>query len=146
MRVCRVGVFCAVLILPLAAPRAADAPPRELAGELSLTGKIVHPQQYGLAQLQAMPSQDVRVSFDTEHGSEQAGFTGVPLWALIGEAGGIDDKAKGAVLRHTIKVTGRDGYFVVLSPARSLPISAPSRHWSPTSARAKRRGRAAFAW
>lgn len=110
-------VFCAVLVLPLAAPRAADAP----AGELSMTGKVAHPQQYDLAKLQAMPHQEIQVSFDTEHGAEQAGFTGVPLWALIGQAGGIDDKAKGAVLRHTIKITGRDGYFVVLSTGEIAP-------------------------
>lgn len=112
----RLAILCVVLLLPLAA-RAADAP----AGELALTGKIVHPQQFDLAKLLALPSQDVQVSFDTEHGSQQTGFTGVALWVLLGEAGGIDDKAKGAVLRHTIKVTGRDGYFVMLSTGEIAP-------------------------
>lgn len=54
-------------------------------------------------------------------GLKQADFTGVALWALLGEAGGIDDKTKDAVLRHTIKVTGRDGYFVVLSTGEIAP-------------------------
>ena len=112
----RLAILCVVLLLPLAA-RAAHGP----AGELALTGKVAHPQQFDLAKLRGLPSQDVQVSFDTEHGPEQAGFTGVALWALIGEAGGIDDKAKGAVLRHTIKVTGRDGYFVVLSTGEIAP-------------------------
>jgi hypothetical protein len=113
----RLAILCTVLLLPLASIHAAEAPP----GELALTGKVVHPQQFDLAKLRALPSQDVQVSFDTEPGAERAGFTGVALWALLGEVGGIDDKAKGAVLRHTIKVTGRDGYFVVLSTGEIAP-------------------------
>ncbi len=117
MRLRRLALLCIILVLPVAAARAADAP----AGELALTGKVVHPQQFDLAKLRALPSEEVQVSFDTEHGPEHAGFTGVSLWGLLGEAGGIDDKARGAVLRHTIKVTGRDGYFVVLSTGEIAP-------------------------
>lgn len=113
----RLAIFCVVLLLPFGAAQAADAP----AGELSLTGMVAHPQQFDLVKLRALPSEDVQVRFDTERGPEQAGFTGVALWALLGEAGGIDDKTKGAVLHHTIKVTGRDGYFVVLSTGEIAP-------------------------
>ena len=43
------------------------------------------------------------------------------LWALLAEAGGIDDSEKGAELRHTIKITGRDGYRVVISTGEIAP-------------------------
>ena len=113
----RLAIFCGVLLLPCGVVQAADAP----SGELSLTGRVAHPQQFDFVKLRALPSQDVQVMFDTEPGPEQADFTGVALWALLGKAGGIDDKTKGAVLRHTIKVTGRDGYFVVLSTGEIAP-------------------------
>ena len=121
MRFCHVAAFCAVLLLPLAAPRAADAPPGELAGELSLTGKVVHPQQFNLEKLKALASQQVQVSFLSERGEQKMSFTGVPLWALLGEAGGLADTEKGAALHHTIKITAKDGYWVVISTGEIAP-------------------------
>ena len=52
---------------------------------------------------------------------EEASFTGVPLWTLLGEVGGIDDPAKRAELRHVIRITARDGYVVVLSTGEIAP-------------------------
>ena len=46
---------------------------------------------------------------------------GVLLWMQLDKADGIDDTAKGAELRHTIKVSGRDGYVVVLSTGEIVP-------------------------
>ena len=43
------------------------------------------------------------------------------LWTLLEAAGGIDDPAKGAELRHTINIRGRDGYIVVLSTGEIAP-------------------------
>jgi hypothetical protein len=45
----------------------------------------------------------------------------VLLWTLLGEVGGIDDPAKGAELHHTISITGRDGYLVVISTGEIAP-------------------------
>jgi hypothetical protein len=118
MRLGRIAVFCAVLLLPLAAPRAADAP---AAGTLPLTGRVAHPQQFDLAKLQALPSQTVQVSFLTEHGEQKMSFTGVPLWALLGEAGGLADTEKSAALHHTIKISAKDGYWVVISTGEIAP-------------------------
>jgi hypothetical protein len=45
----------------------------------------------------------------------------VLLWTLLGEAGGIDDPTKGAELRHTISITGRDGHVVIISTGEIAP-------------------------
>ena len=63
----------------------------------------------------------MQVSFEGERGAQNSSFTGVRLWTLLDKAGGIDDGAKGAELRHTSKVTGRDGYVVVLSTGEIAP-------------------------
>jgi hypothetical protein len=117
MRLGRVAILCAVLLLPSVAVRAADAP----AGELSLTGQVAHPQQFSLDKLKSLASQQVQVSFLSERGEQKMSFTGVPLWALLGEAGGLADTAKGAALHHTIKVTAKDGYWVVISTGEIDP-------------------------
>jgi hypothetical protein len=111
------AVLCVVLLLSSAAVRAADAP----AGELSLTGKVAHPEQFDLAKLKALASQQVQVSFLSERGEQEMSFTGVPLWALLGEAGGIADTEKSAALHHTIKITAKDGYWVVISTGEIAP-------------------------
>jgi hypothetical protein len=116
----RVAFLCAILLLALPGGWAQAADPTDKP-VLSLTGKVQHAQQFDLDQLRALPSQDLSVSFDTEHGPQQSHYTGVLLWALLDKAGGIDDATKGAVLRHVIKVTGRDGYFVLLSTGEIAP-------------------------
>jgi DMSO/TMAO reductase YedYZ molybdopterin-dependent catalytic subunit len=90
-------------------------------GVVSLVGKVKHPQQFDLETLQRLPAQQVTVSYQAGRGVEEASFTGVPLWTLLGEAGGIDDPAKRAELRHVIKITARDGYIVVLSTGEIAP-------------------------
>jgi hypothetical protein len=116
VRLRRLVFLCAVL-LPLAAPRAADAP----VGALSLTGKVAHPQQFNLDRLKALASQRVQVSFLSERGEQKMGFTGVPLWALLSEAGGLADTDKSAALHHTVKITATDGYWVVISTGEIAP-------------------------
>ena len=88
---------------------------------VSLGGKVKHPQQFDLETLQWLPAQQVTVSYQTGRGVEEASFTGVSLWTLLGEAGGIDDPAKSAELRHVIRITARDGYVVVLSTGEIAP-------------------------
>jgi hypothetical protein len=112
----RLVILC-FLLLPLGAAHAADAP----AGELSLTGKVVHAQQFSLDKLKALASQQVQVSFLSERGEQKMSFTGVPLWALLGEAGGLADTEKGAALHHTLKITAKDGYWVVISTGEIAP-------------------------
>jgi DMSO/TMAO reductase YedYZ molybdopterin-dependent catalytic subunit len=88
---------------------------------LSLDGTIKQPQHWTLDDLRKMPAQHVSVSYETERGPVTATFTGVPLWSLIEAAGGIDDPAKSAALRHAIRITATDGYVVVTSTGEIAP-------------------------
>ena len=88
---------------------------------LLIDGKVKHPQRLSLDALRRLPAERVDVSFQTSHGMEKASYTGVLLWRLLDEAGGLDDAARGAELRHTINITGRDGYVVVVSTGEIAP-------------------------
>ena len=103
------------LALLLTLPAAAQAP------MLSLEGKVKQPRHWTLDELKKMPGQRVDVSYQTEKGQVSASFTGVPLWSLIEAAGGIDDAAKGAAIRHAIRITATDGWVVVTSTGEISP-------------------------
>jgi DMSO/TMAO reductase YedYZ molybdopterin-dependent catalytic subunit len=97
------------------------SPPTQAAAGLTLEGKLKHPQWMDLEALHRLPSEQVLISFQSERGATTASYTGVRLWAVLAAAGGIDDEEKGAELRHVVKVTGRDGYVVVLSTGEIAP-------------------------
>src|SRR5215469_15119820 len=99
----------------LAGAAAAQTPPG-----LTLDGKVKHPQHWTIDDLRKLPAQHVVVSYLTERGPVTASFTGVPLWSLI-ETAGIDDDAKGAVIRHAIRITASDGWVVVTSTGELAP-------------------------
>ena len=115
-------------VLFLLTIEAVVAPDQSASGEsitqssaLVLDGKVKHPQRLSVDALRKFPAERVQVSFQTARGIEKSSYTGVLLWTLLGEAGGIDDSAKGAELRHTISITGRDGYTVVISTGEIAP-------------------------
>ena len=114
MRLGRVAASLAAAVW-LAGTAAAQAP------VLSLDGKVKHPQHWTLDDLRKMPAQHVDVSYQTDRGATNASFTGVPLWSLIAAAGGIDDDARGAAIRHAIRVTATDGWVVVASTGEIAP-------------------------
>jgi hypothetical protein len=119
----RRGLAIALLLslgsFPLLAADRGDAPAGP--STIALDGRLKHPQSLDLAALQRLPADHVQVSFHTEHGTTTAGFTGPRLWALLGAAGGLADYKRGAAIRHSITVTGRDGYFIVLSTGEIAP-------------------------
>ena len=119
-------VFIALLVFGSPAHADDRAAPATIAANqnwvVSLSGKVKHPQQFDLEILQRLPAQQVTVSYQAGRGVEEASFTGVSLWTLLGEAGGIDDPAKRAELHHVIRITARDGYVVVLSTGEIPPI------------------------
>ena len=88
---------------------------------LSIEGHVRQPHPFDLDALRKLPAETVQVSFEGERGTQNARFTGVRLWALLDQAGGLDDSEKGAELRHTLKITGRDGYVVVISTGEIAP-------------------------
>ena len=87
----------------------------------SLTGKVKQPQEIGVEALQRLPPERVEVSFRTDRGPQQASFTGARLWTLLEMVGGIDDADKSAPLHHILRITGRDGYWVLLSTGEIAP-------------------------
>jgi len=96
---------------------AAEAP------SLKLGGNVEHPQIFTLADLKAMPPTQVDASFGTMHGQEHHVWTGVKLLALIEKAGMKTEKAKFAVLRHSVLISGNDGYAVALSMGEMEPMA-----------------------
>jgi len=106
------AIIAAALLI---APAEAQSP------TLSLEGKVKTPQHWSLDDLKKMPAQHADVTYQTEKGPVTASFTGVLLWSLIEAAGGIDDPAKGAAVRHPIRITATDGYVVVTSTGEISP-------------------------
>lgn len=116
--------FVVLLLLTCAPIKAAEQSAPAVATPstgLILDGKVKHPQRVNVDLLRSLPAEHVDVSFQAAHGTEKSSYTGVLLWALLAEAGGIDDPEKGAELRHTINITGRDGYSVVISTGEIAP-------------------------
>jgi DMSO/TMAO reductase YedYZ molybdopterin-dependent catalytic subunit len=104
-----------VAALLLVAPAAAQPP------GFSLDGKVRQPRQFTVADLKNLPAEHADVAFQTERGTTKSSYTGVLLWSLVEAAGGIDDDAKGAALRHAIRITAKDGYVVVTSTGEIAP-------------------------
>jgi hypothetical protein len=105
-------VFIALLCLAL------------LRGNESRSEPAVAPTLEGLVQqrlvldetfLESFTPVTVDVTFETDKGEKSGHYTGVLLWSLIEKAGLTDIAAKNAALRHTLLVTGRDGYAVSLA-------------------------------
>src|SRR5262245_57434341 len=67
------------------------------------------------ALLKSLPAVNIDVSFKTGQGKKSSSYTGVLLWTLIEKAGTVDEAGKNATLRHTLLITGRDGYATALA-------------------------------
>jgi DMSO/TMAO reductase YedYZ molybdopterin-dependent catalytic subunit len=118
-----IAIFVACAAGPLFAAdeaKPSGSAPHAGAG-VALEGKLKHPQSLDLEALRRLPTEQAQVSFQSERGTTTASYIGVRLWAVLAAAGGIDDDEKGAELRHVIKITGRDGYIVVLSTGEIAP-------------------------
>ena len=98
------------------AQAAAQSEPGAPSG-LTIGGLVAHPLQLTAEDLRAMPATTVTVSFNTEHGTTQAAWTGVPLWTVIQRAGlsAAVTANRRTMLTHTVLATARDGYTVVFS-------------------------------
>ena len=118
--VCHSSLMAILIVIASAIPPGITAAADDTS-VVSVEGHVRHPQRFDLDALRKLPSQHMQVSFQGERGVTQASFTGVLLWAVLDEAGGLVDGEKYAELRHVIKVTGRDGYVVVLSTGEIAP-------------------------
>ena len=67
------------------------------------------------AFLKSFPTVTIDVTFETGQGKKSGRYTGVLLWVLLERAQPIDEPGKNASLKHTLMITGRDGYAVALA-------------------------------
>ena len=67
------------------------------------------------AFLKSFPTVTIDVTFETGQGKKSGRYTGVLLWALLERAQPIDEPGKNTSLKHTLMITGRDGYAVALA-------------------------------
>jgi hypothetical protein len=88
---------------------------------VALSGQVAHPTKLTVGQLKKLPPVNVSVSRQTDRGPMTARFTGALVWTILDSAGWINGPEKNAYLRHTIFVTGKDGYIVALSEGEIDP-------------------------
>ena len=65
--------------------------------------------------LKSLPAVTIDATFETGQGKKSGRYTGVLLWALLERAQPIDEPGKNASLKHTLMISGRDGYAVALA-------------------------------
>jgi len=83
---------------------------------LTIDGAVSHALTLSAADLAALPQSDVRIAYLTGHGSEEATYSGVPLWSLIAKAGlGEALQSRKTHTGHYLLLTASDGYLVVLA-------------------------------
>jgi len=63
----------------------------------------------------------VTVAQQTDHGPAAGTFRGALLWTVVQQAGPVDGPEKNAYLRHTILISGADGYAAALSEGEIDP-------------------------
>ncbi len=83
---------------------------------LRITGAVDHPREWSAAELAREPETTEAVFLHTGHGVIAGSFTGPLLWTLLQEAGiKLGSSGKNDIVRHTVLITGGDGYGAVLS-------------------------------
>jgi DMSO/TMAO reductase YedYZ molybdopterin-dependent catalytic subunit len=88
---------------------------------VTVSGTVQHPLTLTILDLKAMPAIDVTVSQQTDRGPSQGKFRGALLWSVIDKAGLLIGTEKNAYLRHTVLVSGGDGYAAALSEGELDP-------------------------
>ena len=103
-------VFLLLSAAPAWAPALAQGVPAVV-----LDGAVAHPGPIDPPALARLAVVSVPVSQVTGHGVSHDRPSGVRLWDLLMQAGPRNEPAKHAILRHTLTVSGRDGYQVAFS-------------------------------
>lgn len=89
---------------------------------ISIEGAVEHAGSLTLADLKREPATTETVALKTGKGMLTGSYTGVLLWTLLERAViKVSPGSKNDVMRHTIVVTGSDGYATVLSVAEIDP-------------------------
>ena len=87
----------------------------------TVTGAVTAPLVVDEALLKSLPQVTVSVSFQTDHGAEKGTYTGAALWDVLQKAGLVNAPGKNTVLRHSVLVTGSDGYEAALAIGEIAP-------------------------
>jgi hypothetical protein len=100
----------------------APAQPPVEAGAVRITGAARQPGVFTAAQLAAIPSQTVAVTFGTEKGSQRHTEVGVPLSTVLSQAGPVlTEGKKHDELSVGVLVIGADGYQALVSYGELAP-------------------------
>ena len=62
----------------------------------------------------------VEIAFETSKGPERGTYIGVLLWDLVQKAGLANAGGRNAELRHSLMVTGADGYGAAGNPGAGI--------------------------
>jgi hypothetical protein len=109
------------LLLLCASAQAAEygaTPPPET---IAITGAIHNPDAVTREEIMKLPPVDVTVTQQTDNGPLTGTFRGALLWTIVQNAAPSDGPEKNAYVRHTILVTGADGYAASLSEGELDP-------------------------
>jgi hypothetical protein len=108
------GAFGALsLALTLTAP--AFAQQRRYSSTFSVSGAVANPASYTLADLQALPSQEVTVSFLSDTQSQQHVYKSVPLYTILQAARpNVDPYRNNDALDLLVRVSATDDYQIVI--------------------------------
>ncbi len=113
-------MLAAIVFVALATSALAAEPSATTTQAITLTG-VKNVGEIWLGTLKKLPSVTVTASQQTDKGAASASFKGALLWTVIDNAGWVNGPEKNAYLRHTILVTGKDGYAAALSEGEIDP-------------------------
>jgi hypothetical protein len=108
----KLSVVVIAAILAVIAPGAGRS---EGTGPAVLRGAVKQELVLDEALMTSFPPVTVDVTYEIGQGKKSGRYTGVLLWGLLEKAVTIDEPAKNAALKHTLLITGRDGYVVALA-------------------------------
>jgi hypothetical protein len=121
LRLCVRIFFPAALLLLATAAHSDNAKPKcACAAYLQLTGMQNTAPIFAI-DMRKFPSVTVFITQRTDHGDVVGTFSGPLLWTVLDNAGWVNGTEKNAYLRHTILVTGKDGYAAALSEGEIDP-------------------------
>jgi len=95
-----------------------DVPPPE---SIAIAGAVHNPSSVTREELAKLPPVEVTVTEETDHGPMTAKYRGALLWAIIGNAELVNGPEKNAYLKHTILVSGADGYAAAVAEGEIDP-------------------------
>jgi hypothetical protein len=80
-----------------------------------IEGQVRRPISLTVVDLRGMPAHPLHIAFETARGRHEGDFSGPLLLDVVNAAGIVDEGDERTHLRHTILVTGSDGYGAALA-------------------------------